>query len=306
MILPLHRIDSWSSSLTTSSIPTNCYLSDVAVFDVEADGHFAHNRFGEVLPVVHRALASGTAEVTTSQLPLDAASAIAIPVYRDNRIVSIVVLLSRKSDETIQDPIGVFEVWEPIGPYEEVALKDGYYGAMERFHNVSSFVRFEKGNGLPGQVWDRRCAVIHDDLANHTGFLRAAGASADLLRTAIGIPIAGDRFHAAAVLISSVSTPIARGMEVWSVLPDSNDFELTSSAYYQLGDDYALPIGTVCHCDAAPFVRMRTEKRAMVTDDPNELLAGRDPRLALPGPTSGLVIPFFDGVTLTSLAVLLF
>lgn len=306
MISPLHRIDSWSSYLSTSSIPSNCYLSDVAVFDVEEDGHFAPNRLSGLLPVVEQALASGTAEVTTTQIPSEAASAIAIPVHRGGKVVSVVAMLSRRKDESMQEPIGVFEVWEPVGPFEEVALKDGYYGDMERFQNVSSFVRFEKGNGLPGQVWDGRRSVIHDDLGNHPGFLRAAGASADLLRTAIGIPVAGERFNSAAVLISSASTPIARGMEVWEVRPDSSDFELTSAAYYQLGDGYGLPIGTICPSDSPPFARMRNENRAMVTDDPKELLAGRDPSLALPGPTSGLAIPFFDGLTLTSITVLLF
>jgi len=40
-------------------------------------------------------------------------------------------------------------------------------------------VRFEKGSGLPGQVWQDRRGVIHDELATHPGFLRAAGASAE-------------------------------------------------------------------------------------------------------------------------------
>ncbi|WP_044252238.1 hypothetical protein [Rhodopirellula sp. SWK7] len=301
-----HTIDHWSSNLSISSLPSNCFLSDVVVFDVDEMGALLPSRRNELVPLAELASQSGTAVVTSDDLPLDSSAAIAIPVHCEQRVVSVVVLLARNSDGASESPIGVFEVWEPIGIYDEVALKDGYYGKMERFHNVSSFVRFERGSGLPGQVWQDRCSVIHDDLANHPGFLRAAGASADLLRTAIGIPVASDSFRSAAVLISSSLTPIARGMEVWTALADQDEFQLSSSAYYGLGDDYPLPIGTRCSSDLAPFTRLQKERRVLVTDDPNELLAGRDPDSATPGPTSGLAIPFFDGSTLTSITLFLF
>lgn len=306
MSIELHQYDFWSTSLKTSSIPSNCFLSGVGVFDVNKDGTLEGDSHTPGFVIAEKSLTSGTAEVTSTGLPVDSSSAIAMPVFRGGKIVSIVCLIARAKDETVEDPIGVFEVWEPIGAYEEVALKAGSYGKMERFQNVSSFVRFEKGSGLPGQVWQNRCGIIHDQLAEHPGFLRAAGASADLLRTAIGIPVADEEFHAAAVLISSQSTPIARGMEVWKVLEDSNEFELSSSAYYQLGDGYALPIGSRTMGNEAFFAKVLDEKRAVVTDDPDMLLAGRSPDTALPGPTSGLAIPFFDGQTLTSVTTLLF
>ncbi|MCM2374856.1 GAF domain-containing protein [Aporhodopirellula aestuarii] len=301
-----HTIDHWSSNLSISSLPSNCFLTDVVVYDVGESGALMPSRRNEMISFAELALLSGTAEVTSTDLPLDAAAAIAIPVHCDGRVVSVVVLLARSSESSSSLPIGVFEVWEPIGIYDEVALKDGYYGTMERFHNVSSFVRFERGSGLPGQVWEERCGVIHDDLANHPGFLRAAGASADLLRTAIGIPVASDAFRSTAVLISSSENPIARGIEVWKVQPGRNEFQLSSAAYYNLGDDYPLKVGTRCSSELAPFSRLRKEKRVLVTDDPNELLAGRNPDSAVPGPASGLAIPFFEGSTLTSIILFLF
>ncbi|WP_283434498.1 GAF domain-containing protein [Neorhodopirellula lusitana] len=289
--------------MTTSSIPSNCYLSDIVAYDVSSEGLLTSEGMMCQLPVVELALATGNAQIETTQLPVEASAAIAIPVHQEDRVVSVVLLVARKPDATVTDPIGVFEVWEPIGQYPELALKSGFYGAMERFQNVSSFVRFEKGNGLPGAVWEQRCAVIHDQLADHPGFLRAAGASADLLRTAIGIPVGGKDYQSTVVLISSASTPIARGMEVWAARPETNEFELTSAAYYDLGTDYELPIGTLCSSDAAPFARVLEEKRALVTDDPQVLLATRSKDVALPGPTSGLIIPNFEGETLTSIAI---
>ncbi|MFG0254513.1 MAG: GAF domain-containing protein [Rhodopirellula sp. JB053] len=309
MSTSFHTIDHWSSKLSISSLPSACFLSDVAVFDIDESGNPSSSHRPELLPLAESAVQSGSSEVASSDLPSGASAGISIPVYYDGKVVSVVVLLARSAEgevETNESPIGVFEVWEPIGIYDEVALKDGYYGKMERFHNVSSFVRFERGSGLPGQVWDGRCSMIHDDLGNHPGFLRAAGASADLLRTAVGIPVAAEHFRSTAVLISSSQTPIARGMEVWKVCEGRDEFELVSAAYHNLGDDYALPIGTCRSGELSPFSRLKQEMRALVTDDPSELLAGRDKDVAAPGPTSGLAIPFFEGVTLTSITLFLF
>jgi len=88
--------------------------------------------------------------------------------------------------------------------------------------------------------------------------------------------------------------------------PDGDDFELMTAAYEGLGDDYPLPIGTRRCAKLSPFQRIKQEHRAIVTDDPSELLAGRAPDMAAPGPTSGLAIPFFEGITLTSVTLFLF
>lgn len=110
---------------------------------------------------------------------------------------------------------------EAVGRYAELGLADGYFGSLERFQNVSSFVRFECGMGLPGQAWERGYSVIHRDLPNHPGFLRAAGASAEALASAVGIPVSGDEFIATVVLINSSDRPIARGMQSWVLEGDA-------------------------------------------------------------------------------------
>jgi hypothetical protein len=83
-------------------------------------------------------------------LPENVAAVIAIPVVCGSTCTSVVVLALRNSSS-----FGVFEIWKPIGRYAELGLVDGYFSTLERFHNVSSFVRFERGMGLPGQVWER-------------------------------------------------------------------------------------------------------------------------------------------------------
>ena len=199
---------------------------------------------------------------------------------------------------------GVFEVWKPVPPHEELALAHGSYGLMERFAGVSRFVRFEKGNGLPGQVWDQNLPVVHDDLSHHPGFLRAAGASADILQTAIGLPIqAGGEFYAAMLMISSTTSPLARGFEVWRA--DDEGYGLVTSAYHGLGESYCLADqARATEGSLADLVALRGT--AVLTEEPEQLMAGRDVAAASPGPTAALAIPFYDGDVLRSVATLLF
>ncbi len=159
----------------------------------------------------------------TDELRADVAAAIAIPIFRGATCTSVVILAMKSSAAA-----GVLEIWKPASRYAELRWADGYYGSLERFQNVSSFVRFERGMGLPGQVWDLNHSVIHDDLANHPGFLRAAGASADALSSAVGIPVSSEQFIATVVLINSRELPIVRGMQAWIV--NGGSFELPSSS----------------------------------------------------------------------------
>jgi len=303
-LLPHHFFP--RSSLTQFALPTDCYLSDVLVYDIDESGSFRTSVDEAADAIVRMTLDQGSATICEQQdmLPADAASALAIPVFRGGHTVSVVVLFARKANQEIQDPVGVFEIWEPIGEYEEVGLRSGYYGKMERFQNVSSFVRFEKGSGLPGQVWSGRLAIVQDDLGNHPGFLRAAGASADLLQSAIGIPVASEQFCCTAVLISSQSTPIARAFEVWNRCDDH--FELTSCAYMDVEDGFALELGSTCPLDEGILGHaMRIEQAALVEDVPALMLA-RSSDLAMPSPTAGLAIPHFQGDTVTSICLLMF
>ena len=202
------------------------------------------------------------------------------------------------------DLIGVFEVWEPVGVYQELALFQGYFGRMDRFQNVSSYVRFEKGTGLPGQVWQQRTSVIHDDLSNHPGFLRAAGASADLLVTGIGLPVASTAFHSTAVLISSRVSPIAGGFEVWQA--DDSHFSFLGGAYRDFADGVQLPPDASLPLDAGLPGLAGNEQGAVLCQDPKIIFAGRNHDTELPESAFALAIPFYDGDKLTSVSTLLF
>ena len=230
-------------------------------------------------------------------------ASIAIPVLQGSRVICVVVLTS-KSQENDPTLSGVFEAWEPVGVYDELALQAGFFGSMERFRNVSSFVRFEKGSGLPGQVWDRKRSVIHRDLPNHPGFLRAAGASADSLSAAIGIPIASKVYHGTAVLISSLKTPIARAMEVWDV--EENHYSLADSVCLGFDQSLSLTPDAKVEGGASLMAMVAEAGTAVLCDDVQKIFAGRDADAKLPETACGLAIPFYDGEQLTSITTLVF
>jgi hypothetical protein len=220
-----------------------------------------------------------------------------LPVFNGNELLSVVSL-------QIGDPkdvVGVAEIWEPVDPYEEVKLAAGSFGPLERFQNVSSFVRFEKGNGLPGQVWETAQSVIHDDLANHPGFLRAAGASAGSLQTAIGIPVFSDRFVATVVLIGSVKAPIAKACEVWARAHDR--FELQSATYQPYEEQSRFEIGQAMGLDAGLIGLVDQQRGAVISTDQETLLAARPgwKDIAL-----GLAIPSYIDGKVASVTKLLF
>ena len=299
----LHHVP---NSLTRFALPSRCYLSDVSVFDVDDSGALGSADGDTCHAIAARALNAADAIVTTdaSILPEDCAAAMAIPVFSSETVRSVIVFCAGQATDETPDPVGVFEVWSPIGTYDEVALQMGYYGNMERFQNVSSFVRFDKGNGLPGIVWQQRLGLVQDDLANHPGFLRAAGASADLLQAAVGIPVASDDYRSTAVLISSQTTPIARGIEVWKLNGDS--FELSSHAYLGVEDSFKLSNGATVPQKTGILGTTLDRGCAVLAEDLPALMLARSSDDAMPGPTAGLAIPFFDGVTLTSITLLLF
>ena len=291
------------SSLTAKTLPADSFLRDVHVYRIDEAGQLIDAFGAPEESVVAAAIASGTAEISIASEDNQTSSAtIAIPVHKEDRVSSVAVLSSKKVEQTHDKVVGVFEVWEPVGLYQELALKAGFYGKMERFRNVSSFVRFEKGNGLPGQVWQERTGVIHDDLSNHPGFLRAAGASADLLITGIGLPVASHAYHSSVLLLSSGVSPLARGFEIWQAT--SEQFTLLGGAYRGM-PAMGLPAETRLAIQEGLPGLASVEGAAVLSDNPDILFAGR-PTESRPESACGLAIPCYDGDSLTSVATLLF
>ena len=220
-----------------------------------------------------------------------------LPVCNGSTLLSVVSLQIGNPDEVV----GVTEIWEPVGRYEEVKLTAGAFGKLERFQNVSSFVRFEKGNGLPGQVWQTGRSTIHDDLANHPGFLRAAGASAGSLQTAIGIPVFSDRFIATVVVIGSEKAPIATACEVWTL--SDQHFKLHAACYGRDAGTSQFELGQSMSSHAGLFGAIQQHGGAVLVTEPELLM---DSRPDWKDFTVGLAIPAYEENQIASVTLLLF
>jgi len=287
----------------STTIPVSPFLASFEVYDVVSSGAVIElTETGELRLVALPTASSGLPRIVDDResLPKNVAAVLTFPIYRAGQIVSVVALAAAADPAAL----GVFEIWEPYGEFAEVKLTQGYYSQLDRFQSVSSFIRFEKGSGLPGSVWQRRCAVVHNDLPNHPGFLRAAGASAEALTTAIGIPIFDDDFVASVLLISSSKSPLARGLEIW--LPDVDSFSLLEGSYPSLDPCFHLPPGARLAGNHGLPGLAQQHGGACVSHQPDQYAAGRAIPHEQAQQHSGLALPYYDDAELTSVVVLLF
>lgn len=290
-----------------SKLTLNRFVNDV--FVVTLDG--AQATFDFESPLVEQAaarcLATAQAVVLSASSDEDnpesssIESVLALPVF-DAKTMTSIALMTVK-DRSLP---GVFEVWRSIGKYQELGLDSGYFGQLERFQNVSSFVRFEYGSGLPGLAWRTEKTVIHDNLANHPGFLRAAGASAEALSTAIGVPVFNDEFDSTVVLISSNRSPLAKAIEVWEL--NGSDLVLNSSAYSEGAEsELAILRGNSISEDHGLIHSAKNQRQAVLTDDLEACRFGRSlESLTSQGVCGGLAIPTFVETELKCVTSFLF
>ncbi|MCO8125423.1 GAF domain-containing protein [Stieleria sp. TO1_6] len=286
---------------TTVSQSHSKFLGDVFAIDVDHEGVAGSTNH----PLVDRAVAetmhTGLPCISQSDDGDQDAVVMTVPVYRGDHIISLAALVGCPVDGAV----GVMEVWQPVGTFDELSLTQGYFGSLERFQNVSSFVRFEKGSGLPGQVWRNLSFTVHDDLPAHPGFLRAAGASAESLQVAVGMPVAGDVFLASALLVSSDAAPVARGYEVWRCADD--ELLLESRAYQRLDPGLQLEPQTVVplsHSQHRSLAALALESGGVVTsEDPAIVFAGRSREDGLN--CKAVAIPFYEAERITNILTLI-
>lgn len=141
--------------------------------------------------------------------PTGASEAIlSIPWYADQRR-SLSLLLKSSSVG------GTFEVWHVNPNRNELRLSSGYFCKWEDFRRVTASTRFVKGSGLPGRVWATHQPVLLEDLSESKEFLRADAAQSIGLEFGIGLPVKYASGIGVVVLLSSLSRPVARSIDIW-------------------------------------------------------------------------------------------
>lgn len=140
--------------------------------------------------------------------------AIALPIFAGEFLQAVAVFFCGDDDKHV----GAIELWSN-DPAEspDMGLCDGYYGTAEVFEKDSRAIKFRRGYGLPGLVWERQLPVFMDDLGKSQHFLRARSAVKVGINRGLGLPCsAGDGRTYVLTFLSALGTPIARRFEVWA------------------------------------------------------------------------------------------
>lgn len=165
-------------------------------------------------PVVLKSLENTVFARTKAAQAVGLTSAVAMPIFAGEFLNAVLVFLCGD----LQRLNGAIEVWEDDGQ-SGLGMVDGYYGDLERFEWLSKSIRFPRGRGLPGTVWQSGKPVVMGDLAHSNSFLRSRGAAEAGITTGIGIPLDGgigdDGVDSVMTFLSSKGNPIAQRFEVW-------------------------------------------------------------------------------------------
>lgn len=165
---------------------------------------------------------------------------LALPIFAGDFLRAVVTFFCGDDD----DNVGAIEVWaNDPAKSSAMELDDGYYGNAEFFERNSKTIQFGRGQGLPGEVWERDLPVILKDPYGSHRFLRKAEALKLGRTTAFGLPCHTDRTQSFVMtFLSALGTPIARRFEVWRASEDGT--RLTYEAGLcetkgDLGESYA-------------------------------------------------------------------
>lgn len=174
-------------------------------------------------PVVLKIFDETTFLRTEAAHKADLTSGVAIPIFSGETLKAVLVFLCGDAKQ----PSGAIEVWQDDN-ISGLALSDGYYGDLERFEWLSKRIKFQRGKGLPGLVWETGQPTIAD-MVNSSSFLRAKAAEDAGITTSFAIPVNSnqniDDIGSVITFLSSKSTPIAKRFEIWKPKNDCLRYE---------------------------------------------------------------------------------
>lgn len=155
-------------------------------------------------------------------------SAVAIPIFAGEYLQAVILFLCGNSLDS-ESATGAIEVWCEDVELGCLKLSEGYYGDLARFETLSRSIQFQKGVGLPGEVFSKEePKLIPDITVDSSAFLRAKYAKEAGISAGVGIPFFGEgEKNAVLTFLSSQATPIARRFEVWKPADSEEILEFT-------------------------------------------------------------------------------
>jgi hypothetical protein len=251
-------------------------------------------------PVVMHNLFEGNFKRSEAAAAAGLCCGIALPFFLEAKLMGVLVFLC---DNRVGTRGGV-EIWKP-NDRRELGLSDSYYAGLDQIARLSPFIRFPRGGGMPGKVWQMRFPKIVGDLSNSPGFIRGNGAQADALQAGVGIPFMRSPWELDSVvlLLSSRQSPFARGMEIW-MCGDDDRLTFHSGTYGDHESIVAASEGLELDPGGGVAGRIAESGRPMLFVDGVALEPDRTAYLAGAGLRSAVGLPIYVGATLVAVTIL--
>lgn len=128
--------------------------------------------------------------------------------------------------------VRVVEVWLPDNRRTHLEYGGGLYGSATSFGAASRRLLFGRGEGLPGQAWERGMPVV---LTQFEGsyFRRTAAAKEAGLTSGIAVPVfAGEFLTSVLVFFCGEDEAHAGAIELWHAAPSASPDMKMVDAYY--------------------------------------------------------------------------
>lgn len=140
-------------------------------------------------------------------------SVAAIPVFAGDYLTGVLTILLSDAETDV----GALEIWHcDLRSSYDLRLDSGHFGQLKYFESTARHTSFRAGTGLPGRAWEEGLPVLMEDLGHSHAFLRREGALRAGITTGLAFPVFHDPAHVYIVaMLSSVTTPIARQVEIW-------------------------------------------------------------------------------------------
>ncbi|MFK7817246.1 MAG: LuxR C-terminal-related transcriptional regulator [Planctomycetaceae bacterium] len=187
------------------------------------------------------------------------------------------------------------EVWVPDSDDNGLSLEQSCYRDAYAFRDATHGMKFHKGEGLPGRVWQQRAPAFLKDLIT-TEFVRSDVADADGVTTAVGFPVF-DRTEVVAVVLLLLDSrqQMRAAFEHWEYEKKQKGLRLSAGTYInceklrRISEFLVLPIGEGMAGTTAD--RSRPYITSQLNEDANVV---RGVALAAENLVSGIGIPLTD------------
>ncbi|MEZ6121672.1 MAG: GAF domain-containing protein [Planctomycetaceae bacterium] len=187
------------------------------------------------------------------------------------------------------------EIWVPDESESRLVLEHGCYRNAAQFREASTSMSFQRGQGLPGRVWEQRTPVFLRELIS-TEFLRSHEAGAAGMTTAVGFPVFREgEVRAVVLLLLDGREHVRAALECWRLHPATSMLTLFSGTFIncerlrRLSEFVHLPRGAGLSGSAAEQGRPQIFTR--LADDPTAVRGGA---FAAEQLVSAVALPLMD------------